>query len=409
MLQKIIKWLKLTHKRVITSIAFLPAVIAIAFLLLSYAAIEFDYSTTGKSLKSRLHWLSLKDASTARSICSVVTGGVISLTVFSFSMVMILLNQAASQMSNRILGRLIGNRFQQVVLGFYIGTIVYGLFLLSTIRDIDSGIYVPALSTYLLIAFTVIDIFLFIYFLHYITNSVKYDTIINGIYTSTSRSLKKIVEKKDRNLEAPEDANPGCFLTVEESGFFLGFNQQSMLEICSKENARIYFLHPIGTYLLKGTPLFQVNSANMVSEKTKNALTIAINISKGQEGSENFNYGFQQLMEIAVKALSPGINDPETAVISLHALCNLLAYRLDHVPDPVIPDEEDVIRIVLKAQPIEEILDRYLLPIWDYGKHDRVIQNEMINLLPQLLRKAEVSLLADLLHAAISEREKLLL
>ncbi len=82
---------------------------------------------------------------------------------------MILLNQAASQMSNRMLDSMIGNKFQQIILGFYIGTIVYSLFLLSTIRDITSGIYVPALSIYLLLLFTVVDIFLFIYFLHYLT------------------------------------------------------------------------------------------------------------------------------------------------------------------------------------------------------------------------------------------------
>ena len=80
-------------------------------------------------------------------------------------------------MSNRVLNSMIENRFQQVILGIYIGTIVYALFLLSTIRDISSGIYVPAFSIYLLILLTVIDIFLFIYFLDYVTQTVKYETV----------------------------------------------------------------------------------------------------------------------------------------------------------------------------------------------------------------------------------------
>lgn len=164
MVQDILKPIQIGYKKTVNSIAFLPAIIAVLFLLLSFGMIQFDFSETGKAIKSNLHWLSLKDASTARSICSAIVSGIISLAVFSFSMVMILLNQAASQMSNRILGKLIGNHFQQFVLGFYIGTIVYALFLLSTIRDINSGIYVPAISTYLLIVLTVFDIFLFIYF-----------------------------------------------------------------------------------------------------------------------------------------------------------------------------------------------------------------------------------------------------
>src|SRR5664279_1731398 len=158
----------------VNSIAFYPAIIAIIFLVLSLLSITFDFSEEGMQIKSHLHWLRLRDASTARSIISSITAGIITLTVFSFSMVMIVLNQTASQLSNRILDKLIGSRFQQVVLGIYVGTIVYALFLLSTVRNIDSGVQIPALSTYLLIVLTIIDIFLFIYFLHYITQSIKY-------------------------------------------------------------------------------------------------------------------------------------------------------------------------------------------------------------------------------------------
>ena len=159
------KWIRIYYKKTVESIAFYPALIAVGFLILSWGMLAFDFSDYGKQIKSGLSWLSLKDASTARTIISTVAGAIISLTVFSFSMVMIVLNQAASQMSNRVLNSMIENRFQQIILGIYIGTIVYALFLLSTIRDISSGIYVPAFSIYALILLTVIDIFLFIYFL----------------------------------------------------------------------------------------------------------------------------------------------------------------------------------------------------------------------------------------------------
>ncbi|MEP7080915.1 MAG: DUF2254 family protein, partial [Ginsengibacter sp.] len=169
---------KVYYHKITESIAFYPAIIAIGFLLLSWGMLEIDFSSWGKQIKSGFSWISLKDASTARTIVSTVAGAIISLTVFSFSMVMIVLNQAASQMSNRVLSSMIENRSQQIILGFYIGTIVYALFLLSTIRDISSGIYVPALSIYLLIFLTVVDIFLFIYFLDYVTQTVKYETVI---------------------------------------------------------------------------------------------------------------------------------------------------------------------------------------------------------------------------------------
>jgi uncharacterized membrane protein len=172
MIKKISKWIRKFYKKTVNSIAFYPALISLGFLLLSILMLELDFSETGKHLKSQLSWLSLRDASTARSILTTIAGGIISLTVFSFSMVMILLNQAASQMSNRMLDSMIGNKFQQIILGFYIGTIVYSLFLLSTIRDITSGIHVPALSIYLLLLFTVVDIFS-VYLLSALCNAIR--------------------------------------------------------------------------------------------------------------------------------------------------------------------------------------------------------------------------------------------
>lgn len=80
--------------------------------------ISLDFSETGKQIKTQLEWLKLKDASTARSIISVIAAGILSLTVFSFSMVMIVLNQAAAQMSNRVLDKLIGNAFNKLYWGF---------------------------------------------------------------------------------------------------------------------------------------------------------------------------------------------------------------------------------------------------------------------------------------------------
>ncbi len=189
------KGFRVYYNKITESIAFIPAIIAIAFLLLSWGMLEIDFSPWGKHVKAGLSWLSLKDASTARSIVSTVAGALISPTVFSFSLVMIVLNQAASQMSNRVLTSMIENRFQQIILGFYIGTIVYALFLLSTIRDINSGIYVPALSIYLLILLTVVDIFLFIYFLDYVTQTVKYETVIHRVQQKTIATMKEKFEE----------------------------------------------------------------------------------------------------------------------------------------------------------------------------------------------------------------------
>ncbi|WP_243745499.1 DUF2254 domain-containing protein [Segetibacter sp. 3557_3] len=369
--------------------------------------IKFDFSATGKSLKSGLTWLSLKDASTARSICSAITSGIISLTVFSFSMVMILLNQAASQMSNRVLDKLIGNRFQQVVLGFYIGTIVYALFLLSTIRDIDTGISIPAISTYLLITLTIIDIFLFIYFLHFVTQSVKYDTIINKVHHSTRDCLESVCvisENTDADFSQPAS---GISVPVRKSGLYQGFDQERLIKLCKSEDVMITMLHPPATFLLAGSSVIMVTGSKALSSNFEDALSQLINVDTTQDITTNYYYGFRQLMEVAIKALSPGINDPGTAVMSLRAIMDLLAFRMQHFPRCQFEDEFGQLRIIAHEKTATQIFKETVLPIWDYGCKDRMVQQEFIHLLTQLKKLSDVpalnSLMSDV-HKAIEEK-----
>ena len=397
MVNSIFKWLKIHLNLAINSIAFLPAIIALVFLAVASLMINFDYSDAGKEVKTQWDWLSLNDASTARTIISTIAAGIISLTVFSFSMVMIVLNQAASQLSNRILDKLIGNRFQQLVLGFYIGTIVYALFLLSTIRDIDAGIYVPALSTYLLIFFTILDIFLFIYFLHYITQSVKYETIIYRIYKQTKAALEKSCLLKTLPEPSPT-VTVGLKINAPDSGIFQGYEKQALLGLCRQEEKVVCFLYPTETYVLKDTPLLVVAAVESVSDEWRKQVLNTLNIHRGESIDTNYFYGFRQLMEVAIKALSPGINDPGTAVLSLHALADLLAYRAQHFPEPGIKDPNGKVRIIQQEKTFEEIFSVCILPIWDYGKKDRQIQQVLCQMLKQLQLKTPKPIIYNLLQ-----------
>ncbi|QHL87351.1 DUF2254 domain-containing protein [Nibribacter ruber] len=373
------------YTRLVSSIAFYPAVIALAFLLISYLMLNIDFSEYGKSLKSRWDFLTLKDASTARTITATIAAGILSLTVFSFSMVMILLNQAASNMSNRVLDSMIGNRFQQWVLGFYIGTIVYALFLLSTIRDIDSGVLVPALSVYLLIFLTVADIFLFIYFLHYITQSVKYDVIIDRIHKQT---MQKLEENRPAAGKAFPRAVPSLMpvhdVKAEASGYFQGFNQKALVNLCARHGWQVSFLFPAASYVLAGVPFMQVHAHQPITEEQEKDLRLLVDFYRGEAIQIDAYYGFKQLVEVALKALSPGVNDPGTAVLSLQVLLDLLSYKASHPAASVIADDQSEARIFQRLKTFEETFEETLLPIWDYGQNDRILQLEMKKLLRQL-------------------------
>lgn len=399
-------WIRVHSRKIVNSIAFYPAFIATVFLITSVLMVLFDYSESGKSIKESLHWLSLKDASTARSIVSAIVAGIISLTVFSFSMVMIVLNQAASQLSNRILDNLIGNRFQQIVLGIYIGTIVFALFLLSTIRDIDSGVRIPALSTYLLIIVTIVDIFLFIYFLHYVTQSVKYQVIIERIYRQTKTAMKKTC-CLDKMAEPAIAIPKGPKVVNATAGIFEGFDTEALLLFCVEHKCSIAFLNQPGTFLLKGMPVLTVSKELSEDDVSELLRIVYIHSSESIEG--NYYYGLRQLVEVAIKALSPGINDPATAILCLRGLFELLSFRAVKFPDEVVKDEDGNVRIVLNNPSFETIFANTILPIWDYGKNDRLLQDELYRLLVQLDVVVKADIITNLTRQVNMKRNEFFL
>ncbi len=388
-------WFKRRYRQVINSIAFYPAIIAVLFLFLAVATIALDFSSQGQHFKSQMEWLKLRDASTARTIISSIVAGIISLTVFSFTMVMIILNQTASQMSNRILDNLIGSRFQQIALGIYVGTIVYALFLLTSVRDVDSGLRIPAISTYLLIFITVFDIFLFIYFLHYITQSVKYNVIIRKIYLETKDALEATCSLK-KEPEAYDTFEDDFLIYSPVSGVYEDIDVRTLIHVCEENNCVVQLINTPGTFVLKGLPVVSVNK--ILPAPVANEIAGAINIHFTESIKANYLHGLRQLSEVAIKALSPGINDPGTAIESLRALFELYAYRVAHFPENEITDSKKRVCIITKHLSFDKIFENTLLPVWDYGKKDRMVAGEMRHLLIMLLSISRNHTVARLLQ-----------
>lgn len=401
MQKEIAKWLREHYLKVTGSIAFYPVLIALGFLLLSVLMLEVDFSWEGKQFKGALNWIRLRDADTARSIVSTITAGLISLTVFSFSMVMIVLNQAASQLSNRILENLIGNRSQQWVLGIYLGTIVYALFLLTSIRDVDSGTNIPALSIYFLILLTVVDVFVFIYFLHFITQSVKYQTLIQNISKETHAALNKDQDRFTNHAQwTPEGER--WELRCPAAGYFQDMRPTSLVKQACSQGFQLEFLYPKGTFLLQDVPFVVIYSERPFSKKQVEALMLDVDFYHGQSIDVNAMYGFRQLTEVAIKALSPGINDPNTAVLCLHALFALLSQRLRDTPNEVFSDEKGKARIFLPQHSFGDLVHYYLQPIWHYGHKDQYVQEALTDLLQQLrymdLAGKDIAVIESMLH-----------
>lgn len=170
----------------------------------------------------------------------------------------------------------------------------------------------------------------------------------------------------------------------DESNYFQSFSERQLLRLGNKQKLWICFLYKQGTYLIKGTVFMKVYYDEKPDDDCINELISAIDFYKGQPIENNADYGFSQLAEIAIKALSPGINDPATAVLTLHALSDLFTYKLYKRLPEVRFDIDKVKRIYVPSSSFGDMFEKCIHPIWNYGKSDQYIQNELILMLNQL-------------------------
>ena len=403
MRNKLLQWINRHYHTVVGSIAFYPILIVLLFVLCGWGMFVLDRSAWGVDLKVATPWLGLKDASAARIIVSTIAAGILSLTVFSFSMVMVVLSQAAAQLSNRTLDQLIGNRFQQLVLGVYIGTIVYALLLLTTIRERDQGVSIPALSVYVLILLTIADIFLFIYFLHFITRTVKYEVVIDRIYVDTRSALKRVCSLDTPDPIAAHEALP-FVVKAEGSGVYEGVRAHALVRFCAEHDLVVELTELPGSFILKGGPLLRTDRP--LAGKELDQLRSHFDLVDHGTVEGHYSFGFRQLTEVGMKALSPGLNDPGTALLALRGLFQLFVFRLEHHPVQHFADDAGKVRVILREWPFQLLFTSTVLAIWDYGKHDRSIRYELRHLLPRLGTDApEVRRMLELVKEADQEHE----
>ena len=185
------------------------------------------------------------------------------------------------------------------------------------------------------------------------------------------------------NVFTPDETT-AQIIFMPSSDYYQGFNKTSLLAFAEKHNLVIKVLHSPSTYLIQGRPLLVTYSNKKIQKKDIDEMLVAIDLYRGQPIDKNAYYGYHQLAEVAIKALSPGINDPETAVLSIHALTDLFRFRLFNYMPLSIPDKNNVTRIIIKELSFKELFVECFDPIWQYGKEDKYIQQAMLHMLDQL-------------------------
>lgn len=371
--------IKILYKQITNKIAFYPSLISFGGFLSALLMIYLEELHISKYLLDTAPILVINDTETARIILSTFIGGLISLMVFSFSMVMVLLNQASSNFSPRVLPGLISNKKHQIVLGLYIGTILYNTFILISIEPTKNSYQTPGFSVLLGIVLTVCCLAAFIYFIHSISQTIQVNNILRDIYSQAKKRIKKQISKEsDTPINFPKSENWYTY-KIEQSGYFHTILEDDLLELCHENDLKITLVPYQGQFLLNGTLGFKSEKA--LDDSLKNEILSMLSFSSDEPGGVNYIYAFRQITEIAIKAMSPGINDPGTALNALDYLTELFAVLTTKEDRNRFLSKNKIHRVEINTVSFEDLLYNVMAIFRQYCKHDVIVVQKLFGML----------------------------
>lgn len=362
------------YRNIKSKIAFYPSLFALMGLLFAFIMMYLEEKGISGYLVENIPLLVVNNGDTALTILSACITGLISMMVFSFSMVMVLLNQASTNYSPRLLPGLISDHKHQIILGIYLSSILYCIFILFSIQPTGDQYQVPGFSVLVGILATVVCIYAFIYFIHTISQSIQITFILDKIYMEAKQRLNVLLE---READAPAnfpDTSAWQEYYTETSGYFRDISRQNMMEFCKDKKTRLEILPVRGMFALQGIPMFR--SEKVLSKEELETVIGYFHFAREELVSNNYVLAFKQIAEVIAKAMSPGINDPGTALNAIDYLTELLRMRMLKTDHSLI-SEDGVVYARERAVHFEELLYNLLASLRTYCKQDIVVVQKL--------------------------------
>jgi len=318
-----------------SSLWFVPSIMVVGALLAAYFLVHIDDSI-GHEWTKRHPLLFGAGADGARGMLSAIASSMITVAGLIFSLTLSTLAQVSSQYTSRLLRNFMRDRSNQVVMGFFVSIFVYCLAVLRTIRGGDERVFVPSLAVAFGLLLALVSIGMLIFFIHHIASSIQAANVIGGAAQETEKTFDKLFPKELGKAATPAEeadltAGPALRwvpIAAHESGYIQGIDEEALLAFAQETNGVVRMEYAIGSYVTKGAVLvsaagYEVGNA-LPDKDVAQRLNDCYSLGNQRTLDQDAGFGLRQLVDIALKALSPGINDTSTAVMAIDRLGSLL-------------------------------------------------------------------------------------
>lgn len=353
-------WLKIAYERLRGSLWFLPTLMALAAVVLALLCARLDAALQNGFDPWWVEVLYRGESDSARTLLSTVAGSMITVAGVTFSATMVALSLASSQLGPRLLVSFMRDRGNQVVLGGFIATFLFCLLALGETRAVDRPLASSSVTVALGLA--VGSLLLFIYFIHHIASSMQADKVIALVTIDVRRHLDRIFPAERRNeppvalgVASADDAQ--AEVSAPDTGYLQAVDEAGLLEIAVDRDVCLHLLRRPGHHVALGDPLVRASAPTLPDDAVRR-IQSAFLVGGSRTAEQDPEYGVHQLVEIALRALSPGLNDPYTAITCIDHLAGSLA-EVASRPErpPVRIDEHGTLRLTLSRIDFGGIVD----------------------------------------------------
>ena len=339
-----------------SSFWFVPAIVAVLAAMLALFAIELD-ARVGPEALARYPRLFGAGAEGTRQLLSAIASSTITVAGVVFSITIVALSLTAAQYSPRVLRGFMRDRANQLVLGIFLGVYVYCVLVLRTIRGGDHE-FVPGIAMLGAIVLALVGIGFLIFFIHHIATSMQVSEIaarvaaetVGAIAAQSGKNGKPYVS--DGGIPLPDrrwNAVPAA-----STGYIQSVDHERLVEFARDRGEVVRMRHAVGDFVVHGEILLDV-SGPPPEEGAAAELNRAYAVNTYRDITQDPAFGVQQLVDIALKALSPGVNDTATARTCLDYLSAVLLelVRQDVSEERHYSDEDGELRLIARSRSLE--------------------------------------------------------
>ena len=342
---------------------FIPTVMALAAVGLAVGMREVDRRLTLEMIREAGWLVYIGGPEGARAVLSTIAGSMITVAGVVFSITIVALTLASSQFGPRVLSSFMRDRGNQTVLGTFLATFLYCLLVLRTIRSGDFNdtldAVVPHVSVTIAVLLAVLSLGVLIYFIHHVSISIQAPNLIAQIARDLHRDIDSLFPETvgDPTSEVPDSlaVDPGerfqreaSRVEAEENGYVEGIDMQGLMELATEHQLVLRLEYRPGHFVMRGSTLARAWPGERVDEPVLRRIRGHFVLGTHRTSLQDVEYPVNQLVEVAVRALSPGINDPFTALTCIDqigaALCHLCQR---HLPSRYRLDGDRELRLVI--------------------------------------------------------------